>query len=159
MANKSALKGGAYERKIKDILTKHYGVNFERVPHSGALKYLKGDIWAPHHMHLWPYTIECKHYKELDFKNLLTAKSNDIHSFWLQAQEEAITMSKESGKHTDPLVIFRWNRSKDYVAWDTDFNCTNQFTISSFGLYYKVAILEEWLKENKTLSNLIKQHK
>jgi len=159
LTNKSALKGGAYERKIKDLLTAHYGINFERVPHSGALKYLKGDVWAPHHMHIWQYTIECKHYKDLEFKNLLVAKSNDIHSFWAQASEEAAIMAKESGTEKYPLLIFRWNRSKDYVAWNTEFDCETQFSVKAFGNFYKIALLEDWLKENTKLLEKLKQPK
>lgn len=155
MVNKSAAKGGAYERKIKDVFTKYYGIQFERVPSSGALSYLKGDIWAPHHMHLWHFTMECKHYKELDFTNLLTASSSNLHSFWKQAYEESEVMSKLSKRTYYPLVIFRWNRSKDYICWDTGFNCKSQLEVKAFNLHYKISLLDDFMKENKDLKDMI----
>lgn len=142
MTNASAMKGGAYERKVRDILTDFYKIQFERVPQSGSLHYLKGDVWAPNHMHLWQYTIECKHYKELDFNGLLTAKSNDIYKFWEQTLEQAKKMNKE------PLLIFRWNRSKNYVAWGDDVYVTHHMRISAFGYLFKIALLDDWLKAN-----------
>ena len=150
MANPSGLKGAAFERKVKETLTKHYKIQFERVPYSGALHYLKGDVWAPHHMHLWDYTIECKHYKEVDFNSLLSAKSNVIHTFWKQTIDEAAAMSKF------PLLIFRWDRSKNYVVWDTIFDCKSQLVLSAFGWNYKIALLTDWLNENNQVFDKLK---
>lgn len=142
MVNKSAAKGGAYERKIRDTLSEHFKIQFERVPSSGALHYLKGDVWAPHHMHIFPYTIECKHYKELDFNSLLTAKSNPILGFWVQTVEQAVKMKKK------PLLIFRWNRSKDFVAWDDEVQVPgSQLHYQGFGLTFKIAELSKWLPQ------------
>ena len=46
--NKSKAKGSAYEQKIATRLTNEFGVEFRRVPLSGSIDYLKGDIWTPH---------------------------------------------------------------------------------------------------------------
>jgi len=159
MANTSAMKGGSYERKIKDIFTEFYQIPFERVPSSGALPYLKGDIWAPHHMHLWHFTMECKHYKELNFNNLLTAKTSNLHSFWKQSCEEAETMTKLSKRNYYPLVLFRWNRSKDFICWDTGFNCKNQLVVNAFDNMYKIALLDDFLKENTDLKKMVEINK
>ena len=43
------------------------------MPLSGSIEYLKGDIWTPHE---WPYCIE--HYKDIQWNNLLTAKTTDL---------------------------------------------------------------------------------
>lgn len=102
------------------------------------------------HLHLWDYVVECKHYKELEFKNLLTSKSNDIYAFWKQAQEQAKIMDKE------PLLIFRWDRGKDYIAWNTSFNCKKQMNIVAFGYDFKIALLEDWLKENTEVAKKFK---
>ena len=71
MVNKSKIKGSAYEAKIKRYLNSHLDIEFERMPLSGALEYLKGDLWTPHDTAAWPYCIECKHYKEIQWNNLL----------------------------------------------------------------------------------------
>ena len=111
MVNKSKIKGSAYEAKIKRYLNSHLNIEFERMPLSGALEYLKGDLWTPHDTAGWPYCIECKHYKEIQWNNLLTAKTTDLLNFWRQAEREAEVMKKK------PLLIFRWNRSKDFIGW------------------------------------------
>ena len=67
MVNKSKIKGSAYEAKIRDLLTKELGIEFKRMPLSGALDYLKGDLWTPHDTAAWPYCIECKHYAEVNW--------------------------------------------------------------------------------------------
>ena len=40
-------KGAEGERQVRDLLKGHTGLAFERVPMSGALEYLKGDIFLP----------------------------------------------------------------------------------------------------------------
>ena len=143
MASKSKLKGSAFETKVKNILTKQFKIQFERVPHSGALPYLKGDVWAPKNYNDWPYCVECKHYKELNFNTLLTAKSNDIWKFWDQTLEESICMEKK------PLLIFRWDRGKDFVMWDDDIEVEDQMNIRAFGYNVKLAELTKWLSQIK----------
>ena len=103
MANKSKIKGSAYEAKIKRYLNSHFDIEFERMPLSGSIEYLKGDLWTPHDTAAWPYCIECKHYKDIQWNNLLTAKTTDLLNFWRQAEREAEVMKKK------PLLIFRWN--------------------------------------------------
>lgn len=148
-ANKSKLKGSAYEAKIKDILNKNFpDIQFERVPLSGSISYLKGDIWTPHDTASWPWCIECKHYKELQWNNFLTAKSSDIHSFWAQTIREAETMKKK------PLLIFRWNRSKDFVAFDDDIIVESYVEVSAFGSKFKIALFDDWLNAVKSQTNL-----
>ena len=96
--NKSKAKGSAYEQKIATRLTSEFGVEFRRVPLSGSIDYLKGDIWTPHDTAWWPYAIECKHYKDIEWNNLLTSKTTDMLQFWRQAvrgsrgdEKEALT--------------------------------------------------------------------
>ena len=48
MANKNKAKGSAYEQKIANRLTNEFNKEFRRVPLSGSIEYLKGDIWTPH---------------------------------------------------------------------------------------------------------------
>lgn len=149
MTNKSKIKGSAYEAKIKDLLNAEFpNIQFERVPLSGSIEYLKGDIWTPHDTAAWPWCIEAKHYKELEWNNLLTAKSTDIIRFWEQTLREAGVMKKK------PLLIFRWNRSKDFVAYNDDINVDSYIQINSFGYCFKIALLSDWLVAVKSQTNL-----
>lgn len=148
MANRSKIKGSAYEAKIATLLSKEFDKEFRRVPLSGAIDYLKGDIWTPHDTAWWPYCIECKHYSELEWNNLLTAKTTDILNFWRQAVREADVMSKK------PLLIFRWNRSKDFVAYNDDIDVDSYVEIKSFDCLFKVSLLEDWLKAIKNQTEL-----
>ena len=146
--NKSKAKGSAYEQKIADLLSKEFDKEFRRVPLSGSIDYLKGDIWTPHDTAWWPYCIECKHYKEIEWNNLLTSKTTNIFGFWAQTLREAETMNKK------PLLIFRWNRSKDFVAYADDIKVENFVYIESFGFSFKISKLDEWIKAVKEQTNL-----
>lgn len=151
MVNRSKIKGSAYEAKIKDILNAAFpNIQFERVPLSGAIEYLKGDIWTPHDTAAWPWCIEAKHYAELEWNNLLTAKTTDILNFWKQTLREAEVMKKK------PLLIFRWNRSKDFVAFDDDIKTDSFIQVNSFGYSFKIALLEDWLRAVKSQTDIAK---
>ncbi len=123
MANKSKIKGSAYEAKIKRYLNSHFDIEFERMPLSGS-------------------------YKDIQWNNLLTAKTTDILQFWRQAVREAEVMRKE------PLLIFRWNRSKDFVGWSDDVKVDHYVEIKSFGCHFKVTQLDDWVKAVKEQKNL-----
>lgn len=144
MGNPQKAKGTAYEYKIRDILTKTFDKKFERVPMSGALSYLKGDVWSPYWPEI-PWCIECKHHKEVDWNNLLTAtKSNLVIQFWEQTIREAKVMNKL------PLLIYRWNRGKNYAVWSEDnIACDNQITIKVKEHRFHMALLDDFLIEAK----------
>ena len=148
MSNPSKIKGSAYEAKITKLLTEVFGKEFRRVPLSGSLEWLKGDIFVPTDTAWFPYTIECKHYAEIDWSNLLTAKTSDLHNFWKQTQREAAVMKRK------PLLIFRWNRSKDYVAYDDYIKVDDYVEINSFGNRFKISLLDQWLIAVKNQTNL-----
>ena len=59
--------------------------------------------------------------------------------FWRQAVREAEVMKKK------PLLIFRWNRSKDFVAFDDDLKVDFFVEVKSFGCHFKVTKLDDWL--------------
>ena len=65
--------------------------------------------------------------------------------FWRQAVREAEVMKKK------PLLIFRWNRSKDFVAFDDDLEVPFYIEVKSFGCEFKVTLLEDWLQVIKPL--------
>ena len=143
MVNKSKIKGTAYEAKIKRYLNSHLDIEFERMPLSGAIEYLKGDLWPPHDTAAWPYCIECKHYKDIQWNNLLTAKTTDLLQFWRQADREAEVMKKK------PLLIFRWNRSKDFIGWNDDIVVDHYVEVKSFGCHFKITQLDDWIRALK----------
>ena len=136
MVNKSKIKGSAYEAKIKRYLNSHFDIEFERMPLSGAIEYLKGDLWTPHD------------YKDIQWNNLLTAKTTDLLNFWRQAEREAEVMKKK------PLLIFRWNRSKDFIGWSDEIEVEHYVEIKSFGCHFKVTQLDDWVKALKSQTNL-----
>ena len=103
-------KGAEGERQVRDLLRKHTKLEFQRVPMSGALDYMKGDIFLPN-MHN-NYCIEVKFYKDSHFNDkILTAlKSNVFIQWW----EQTIEQAKKAG--AKPALFFKYNRSKIFVA-------------------------------------------
>lgn len=152
MANASKNKGTAFETKIVKILSQALGKEFKRMPLSGAISYLKSDIWLPSDTAAWPFTVECKHYAELEWNNFLTSKTTNILDFWTQASRDSVTMGKL------PLLIFRWDRSKDYVGYsDFTIECENYVEIKSFGHHFRIALLTDWLEAYKKKLNETKK--
>jgi hypothetical protein len=146
--NKSKAKGSAFELKIAKLLTEEFGKEFRRTPLSGALEWMKGDLIVIDDTAWFPWTIECKSYAEIDWSNLLTAKSSDLHTFWQQTLRESKTMQRK------PLLIFRANRSKDYVAYDDYIKVDDYVEINSFGNRFKISLLDQWLIAVKNQTNL-----
>ena len=54
----SRAKGARGEYLVRDLLREYTNLQFERVPNSGALEYLKGDLYIPHEKN--KYCIEVK---------------------------------------------------------------------------------------------------
>lgn len=147
--NKSKAKGSAFEAKIAKRFTEEFGKEFRRVPLSGALEWMKGDVICIKDTAWFPWCIEAKHYKEINWNSLLTAKSADMYSFWEQTQREAKVMDKE------PLLIFRWDRSKDYVAYNDDIvKVADYIEVSSFGHRFKIALMDDWVTAVKNQTKL-----
>ena len=65
--------------------------------------------------------------------------------FWRQAVREAEVMKKK------PLLIFRWNRSKDFVAFDDNLEVDFYVEVKSFGCHFKITKLDDWLSEIKKI--------
>ena len=140
-------KGAEGERQVRDLLRKHTKLEFQRVPMSGALDYMKGDIFLPN-MHN-NYCIEVKFYKDSHFNDkILTAlKSNVFIRWWDQTIEQA----KKAG--AQPALFFKYNRSKIFVAQrDEPENGLNYMYVSHLGCY--VSLAHEWLLlENPGFTN------
>ena len=144
MANPSKAKGTTFETAMVKLLTQELGMEFKRMPLSGAISYLKSDLWVPSDTAAWPFSTECKSYAEIEWNNLLTAKSTELHEFWRQVLKDAETMKKK------PLLLFKWNRSKPYAGYnDFTIECESYVEIKSFGHNFRIALLTDWLEAYK----------
>jgi len=137
-------KGARTETKVRDVLRACTGLGWERVPGSGALdpKHgLKADLYVPNANNL--YCVEVKGYAEDHITSaLLTGKNPQLVQFW----EQAVRQGKQVDKL--PLLIFKFDRSKIFVAFEDMPNSDAYRWIyfnSEFGCFY-VALLEDWLK-------------
>lgn len=139
----SRQKGKTFEYQVRDKLSEALGFKFERVPLSGSLPYLKGDIFIPHGD--FPYVIECKHYKEIEWNNLLTAKTSTILEFWTQTTREAGQVNKK------PLLIYKWNFSKLYACWNDDVLTQNYVKVKTGDHEFTMALFDDWVSAVKPI--------
>jgi len=145
----SRAKGARGEYLVRDMLRDWKGHQFERVPASGALAYLKGDLWVPNEKNI--YCIEVKSYKDspLCDKIFTQVKTNNLMQWWRKLLIQA------KGGDQEPLLFYKYNRSKVYVVTDVEPKHTKYLYISWLDAY--VALAEEWL-ENETVKFLAGEH-
>ena len=131
-------KGAEGERQVRDLLRKHTELEFQRVPMSGALDFMKGDIFLPN-MHN-NYCIEVKFYKDSHFSDkVLTAKKSNVFIHWWN---QTIEQAKKAG--AKPALFFKYNRSKIFVAQkDKPENGLDYMYVSFLGCY--VSLAQDWL--------------
>jgi|TARA_R110002110_G_scaffold42549_14_gene133419 Holliday junction resolvase len=137
----SRAKGAEGEKQVKELLRKHTGLPFERVPMSGALPFMKGDLFVPDTA--LNYCIEVKFYKNSHFDDkVISNKSNEFVRWWEQAVNQ--------GKKTDrkPVLFFKYNRSKIFVAVrDEPKNTKRYMYVGHLDCY--VMLADEWLINEK----------
>lgn len=134
-------KGARGETAVRDLLRKETGLKFERVPCSGALNYLKGDLYVPGGTNR--FCIEVKNYAESHFNDkIFTSKTNNLVCWWNKLRTQAINMNQE------PLLFFKYNRSKIFVC--TAIKPVNtEMYVDIRWLKCYIILAEEWLrKEN-----------
>ena len=132
----SRAKGAAGERQVSRT-----GLAWQRVPHSGALEYMKGDLFVPNvHNN---YCVEVKFYKDSHFNDkILTNKTNEFISWWEQTTSQA---KKQGGK---PVLFFKYNRSKIFVATkDKPESVKNYMYVNQLECY--VMEMVNWLVHEK----------
>jgi Holliday junction resolvase len=121
----SRKKGAKNERNLCKVLQEWAKYEFTRTPASGGLRWKKtdnitGDIVCAEPNVIFPFTIESKAYKEINFEHLLYLKDTTIESFWAQAKTDS-----ERGKKI-PILMMRYDRlPKDFyfvVLSIQDFN-------------------------------------
>jgi Holliday junction resolvase len=130
-------KGQRGEYGVRDMLRTASGLGFERVPASGALAYLKGDLYIPQVPNR--FCIEVKNYKESHINDkILTSKTNKIVEWWNKIEEQAIDSDME------PLLFVKYDRSKVFVVTNLKPAKAKNYLYISFLRCY-IIIAEEWL--------------
>lgn len=138
MPNPQKQKGNRLEREIADHLSGVFGLNFCRVPNSGAFvggknAYRKdflsenqillatGDIIVPDELkHI---SLECKSYKKFSFQSLFS--SNKLLESWI---DQARTSDKKW------FLIFKINRAGSYVVYESKHNwCVPGNSVMHYG--------------------------
>ena len=138
----SRAKGARGEYLVRDMLREHTGHQFERVPSSGALEYLKGDLYVPHTKN--KFCIEVKNYAEspLTDKLFTASKTNHLIQWWSKLLRQAASGNQE------PLLFFKYNRSPVFVGTEIrPKETTHYIYISWLGCF--VLLAEEWLTKEK----------
>lgn len=137
----SRQKGARAEYQVRDLFRKYTGHEWERTPQSGALSYLKTDIYIPHCENC--FAVEVKHYEEPIFDiKIFTNKSNKFAIFWDKVCEQADERLQE------PILVFKHNRSKFYLATKLKpENVTNYIYVNWLDCYILMA--EEWLENEQ----------
>ena len=133
-------KGIRGEYKFRDVLRKYTGLRWERVPASGALEYMKGDLYVPNMKNL--YCIECKNYKDPVFSERAFGqlKSNNLVIWWNKIKSQAFHMKAK------PLLLFRHDRSQNYALIQEEPLGCNYVYISWLDAY--MVVIEDWLDNN-----------
>jgi hypothetical protein len=139
----SRAKGSRGEYLVRDLLREASQLQFERVPSSGALSYLKGDLYVPGEKNR--FCIEVKNYAESPLTDkIFTNKSNTLIRWWTKLDEQARNGDQE------PLLFFKYNRSQVFVCTEIEPEKVDNFLyISSLRCYTMLA--KEWLDEEKII--------
>ncbi len=144
MAVDPRAKGARGETIVRDLLRKLTGLQWERTPASGALDPrlgLKGDLFIPGCTNL--FCVEVKNYEDDHLTSkYLTDKTPQITTWWAQTVRESGEVNRK------PLLIFKFNRSKLFVAFLSDTAPNGVYVYLSRDKLY-VMLLEDWIKENK----------
>ena len=135
----SRAKGARGEYLVRDMLREATGLKFERVPASGALEYLKGDIYVPNNKNI--YCIEVKNYADspLTDKIFTATKTNNLIRWWKKVVQQAYNGDQK------PLLFFKYNRSKVFVVTEVKPSDKTDFMYISFLKCY-ICLADEWLE-------------
>jgi len=138
----SRAKGARGEYLVRDMLREHSNLQFERVPNSGALEYLKGDLYVPHEKNI--FCIEVKNYAEspLSDRIFTQKKTNNLIKWWKKLIIQA------EGGNQEPLLFFKYNRSPIYVVTNLGPDATKEYLYIRFLDCY-ILLAEEWLEKEK----------
>lgn len=137
----SRAKGARGEYLVRDMLREATGYQFERVPASGALAYLKGDLYVPNEKNI--YCIEVKSYAEspLTDKIFTARKTNNLIRWWKKVEVQA------EGGNQQPLLFFKYNRSPVFVVTQNEPASADYLYINWLECYVCDAL--DWLSKEK----------
>jgi hypothetical protein len=109
------------------------------VPSSGALSYLKGDLYLPLE-NKNRFCIEVKNYEKSPFTDkIFTNKTNYLLQWWPKVVEQAGDFEQE------PLLFFKYSRSKIYVVTEIKPKVEERYVFIAWLNCY-VLLAEDWLK-------------
>lgn len=136
----SRQKGARGEQGVLEVLTEATGIPFERVPGSGCGA-IKGDLHVPGKRNR--FCIEVKNYAESPLSDkVLTNKTNNLVQWWTKLKAQAKACRQE------PLLFFKYNRSKLFVATSIKPAVVNKFVyISTLDCY--IMLTDEWLESEE----------
>lgn len=141
-------KGLRGEYAVRDLLRKHTGLGWERVPSSGALDHTKGDIYIPQTKQF--AIIEVKNYKESALTDkVLTATTNNVNQWWTKLKHQS------SLHNCRPMLFFKYDRSKWFIGVDEEPATLNKYLYLSPQMCY-ITLAEEWLE--KEWEAYVKKH-
>lgn len=136
----SRAKGQRGEYLVRDMLRDATGLQFERVPSSGALSYLKGDLYVPDAKNL--FCIEVKNYEKSPLTDkIFTNKTNYFLQWWDKIVKQAEL------KLQQPLLFFKYSRSKVFVATTIEPKNCKYMYVNWLDCY--ILLAEEWLQQEK----------
>jgi len=138
----SRAKGARGEYLVRDMLREATDLQFERVPSSGALEYLKGDLYVPHAKNR--FCIEVKNYENspLSDKIFTAKKTNNLIKWWVKLLQQAAVGNQE------PLLFFKYNRSPVFVVTNLQPKVTHEWMYIQF-LHCYILLADVWLKEEE----------
>ena len=137
----SRAKGARGEYLVRDMLREATNYQFERVPSSGALEYLKGDLYVPNERNR--FCIEVKNYSEspLNDKIFTAPKTNNLIRWWKKVVIQA------EGGNQEPLLFFKYNRSKVFVVTALEPQKCEYMYLNWLECY--VLLADIWLEQEK----------
>jgi hypothetical protein len=138
----SRAKGARGEYLVRDMLRAYTKLQFERVPNSGALEYLKGDLYVPNERNR--FCIEVKNYAEspLTDKIFTAPRTNNLIRWWKKVVQQA------EGGNQEPLLFFKYNRSAVFVVTNIMPETSLEYMYISFLDCY-ICLAEPWLENEK----------
>jgi len=98
-------KGNTQERKTARALSDWSGLKMGRNVLTET-----GDLMTPL---VFPFSVECKHYAEINFWHIFTSKHSLLEKFWDQASRDAANLTRDWDQRFWPMLSIKQNRS----AW------------------------------------------
>lgn len=160
MAIDSREKGKRAEYQVRDILRERTGLEWERVPGSGAFGQshgLKGDIYLPPQTgKISKYCFEVKHYKDDSISsNLFNVGESTLEKWWQQCSREGEQMNSK------PALIFKKDRGQWLIALDSsdpmvdNLMSRTHMVLNKKDMEIVIGLFEPWL-HHASVEDLIK---